>query len=296
MAKEYINGVFLNTEECKYNQRKKLYIDKNGVLLGTETMVSTSQLFSDKGNELSDLSKDRIRREKWNKDLDEMYGFSGNYQQKGIKENPLDRSKRRAKKQIKDFILCGNFDCFVTLTLDKEKISRTDYNEVIKKMNTFLGHKVQRNGLRYLGVAELHKNGGIHFHFLMNKGSLNLCDSGTVSVPDHKKPIKVSTADRYKIAESDRHKVYNLCDWGFGFSTAIDCYGSLMSVANYICKYITKADEKIGGRWYYSGGSLVKPVVQYSNSDYDKALNYDWEYDCGYGTIKCKMECMENED
>lgn len=97
MAKEYINGVFLNAKECKYNQRKKLYIDKNGVLLGTETMVSTSQLFSDKGNELSDLSKDRIRREKWNKDLDEMYGFSGNYQQKGIKENPLDRSKRRAK-------------------------------------------------------------------------------------------------------------------------------------------------------------------------------------------------------
>lgn len=69
-----------------------------------------------------------------------------------------------------------------------------------------------------------------------------------------------------------------------------------MSVANYICKYITKADEKIGGRWYYSGGSLVKPVVQYSNSGYDKALNYDWEYDCGYGTIKCKMECMKNEN
>ena len=139
MAKEYINGVFLNTKECKYNQRKKLYIDKNGVLLGTETMVSTSQLFSDKGNELSDLSKDRIRREKWNKDLDEMYGFSGNYQQKGIKENPLDRSKRRAKKQIKDFILCGNFDCFVTLTLDKEKISRTDYTSRMVDRNGMYG-------------------------------------------------------------------------------------------------------------------------------------------------------------
>ena len=73
-----------------------------------------------------------------------------------VKENPIERSKRRAKKQIKDLILCGNFDTFVTLTLDGEKIDRQDYGAVIKKVNAYLNNRVKRDGLRYLGVADRH--------------------------------------------------------------------------------------------------------------------------------------------
>lgn len=193
------------------------------------------------------------------------------------------------KKQIKDLILCGNFDTFVTLTLDGEKIDRQDYGAVIKKVNAYLNNRVKRDGLRYLGVAERHKKGGIHFHFLVNGSALKLADSGTVSVQGKKRPIKIATADRQNIPLEQRHIVYNVTDWSLGFSTAIECYGDVMSVSAYVCKYITKADEKIGGRWYYSGGKLCKPVVQYGNADYTTAPQ-DWEYDTGYNKLKCRLE------
>lgn len=38
---------------------------------------------------------------------------------------------------------------------------------------------------------------------------------------------------------------------------------------NYTCKYISKEQEKIGGRWYYSGGDLRKPDVILADVDYD---------------------------
>ena len=37
----------------------------------------------------------------------------------------------------------------------------------------------------------------------------------------------------------------------------------------YVCKYITKAQEKIGGRWYYSGGELNRPRVEFLDLPFD---------------------------
>ena len=290
MLSEYLNGHILTTDECRYNQRKKMYINEYGELLACEVMTSTSKCFSDGGNELCEMSVKRKRHDENQKLLEQMhYELYNEPVKPAFKENPLERSKRRAKKQIKDLILCGNFDTFITLTLDGEKIDRNDYNAVIKKVNSYLNNRVKRDGLRYLGVAEMHKNGGIHFHFLVNGSALKLVDSGTVSVQGKKRPIKVATADRQGIPLTERHIVYNVSDWTLGFSTAIACYGDVLSVANYVCKYITKAETKIGGRWYYSGGKLIKPVVQYCNEDYNTAPT-DWEYDTGYNKLKCRME------
>ncbi len=290
MLSKYLNGHILTTEDCRFNQRKKLYINQQGELLAVEVMTSTSKCFSDGGNELSEMSVKRKRHQDNQKLIEQMhYELYNEPVQPVVKENPIERSKRRAKKQIKDLILCGNFDTFVTLTLDSEKIDRQDYGAVIKKVNAYLNNRVKRDGLRYLGVAERHKKGGIHFHFLVNGSALKLADSGTVSVQGKKRPIKIATADRQNIPLEQRHTVYNVTDWSLGFSTAIACYGDVMSVSAYVCKYITKADEKIGGRWYYSGGKLCKPVVQYGNADYTTAPQ-DWEYDTGYNKLKCRLE------
>ena len=40
----------------------------------------------------------------------------------------------------------------------------------------------------------------------------------------------------------------------------------------YVTKYITKAAEKVGGRWYYSGGDLVRPVVEYTSMAFSEVL------------------------
>ena len=48
-----------------------------------------------------------------------------------------------------------------------------------------------------------------------------------------------------------------------GDSTAIKLYGDYAKAVSYVVKYIGKEQEKIGGRWYYSGGKLGRPTVTY---------------------------------
>lgn len=270
--------------ECKYNQRDKYFVDKNGELIHLETMVAKRFIFNPDNVKL--FNGERIRaKEKWEKELDEMYGYSGNVKLLS-NENPVERSKRRAKKAVSDYILCNDFDVFCTLTVDPKMIDSKDYNAVIKKLNTFLDNRVRRKGLFYVGVPELHKKGGLHFHFLANRPALKLIDSGTVSCKGYKKPIKITTADKYKIPIEDRKTVYNISDWGFGFTTAINLYGDKTAVANYVGKYITKGDTKVGGRWYYSGGNLNKPFYKYSRVSYDDVKNYDYDFLCNGGEFK----------
>jgi hypothetical protein len=119
-------------------------------------------------------------------------------------------------------------------------------------------------------VVEFHKDKkGLHFHVLCND-KLRLVDSGTVSVPDRKKPIKTTTADKYKIAVADRKIVFNISDWKYGFSTAIEITGDpgRVKVARYLQKYLAKQTERPGGRWYYSGGDLLRPQYKYCLDDF----------------------------
>lgn len=179
----------------------------------------------------------------------------------------IARSKARANAKIRDLILCNQFDYFVTLTLSPDKVNRADYSAVIKRLNNYLGNRVKRNGLYYVGVPELHKKGGFHFHFLMND-CLALEDSGTVIRPSGGRPVRAETARKQGFKLGDCRTVYNLKDWKIGFTTAIALYGDRRAIAAYVGKYITKG-EKVGGRWYYSGGDLRRPEYYYFNTDFD---------------------------
>lgn len=159
----------------------------------------------------------------------------------------LERAKRRARVAVRDLGLCNDFRYFVTLTLDQGKIDRYDPKEVVRHLNHWLDNNVRRRGLRYVLVPEHHKDGAIHFHGFFND-ALEAVDSG------HK--------------DKKGHTVYNLPGWGWGFSTAIALYGERAAAVAYCCKYIAKAQEKIGGRWYYSGGDLRKPDVEWCDVDY----------------------------
>ncbi|MBQ9737510.1 MAG: hypothetical protein IJV86_03820, partial [Clostridia bacterium] len=59
-------------------------------------------------------------------------------------------------------------------------------------------------------------------------------------------------------------------------------------VANYIVKYITKGTKKVGGRWYYSGGDLLKPLYQYAYVSFDEVTDYDYDFECDGGNFKIK--------
>lgn len=192
------------------------------------------------------------------------------------------RSVRRARKAVRDIARSNDWAYFVTLTLSPDRVDRYDFAAIWKHLRHWLGNCVRRKGLAYLLVPEHHKDGAIHFHGFFND-ALEAVDSGTMSVPGRKAPVKVrSEAQRAAFERMGGHTVYNLPDWGWGFSTAIQLYGERDAAISYVCKYIGKEmggpdsqlgiPEKIGGRWYYSGGALERPAVEWFDVDLR-----DWE-------------------
>lgn len=289
MSTKYLpKGIYQPISDSKYNARYKYITAPDGSLALYEEMYCNRFIFNP--HHVEEHNKEqRLQRQAWDCQLDEMYGYGHKFTpDKGVSKNDnIQRSKRRAKSVLLDYALCNNFDCFVTLTLSSEKIDRTDYKAVISRLNAFLDNRVRRQGLRYVAVPELHRDGAIHFHLLCND-VLKVVDSGTVIRPTGGKPVKVATAIRQGFKLDECRKVYNISDWTLGFSTMYHTYGDVRAVANYIVKYITKGNEKVGGRWYYSGGKLLKPFYQYDYVSFDDVKDYDFDFDCDGGNFKIK--------
>lgn len=181
----------------------------------------------------------------------------------------LDRARRRAAAKLRDIARCTPFRWFVTLTFAPEKVNRYDPAEIIRKMRSWLDNRVRRNGLAYVLVPELHKDGAVHFHGFFNDSDIGFVDSGTLKVDRCKAPRRPrSEKQRQEWLAACAKPVYNIADWQFGFSTAMEIYGDYNAAIGYCCKYIGKQSEKIGGRWYYSGGALSLPEVDYIDCDF----------------------------
>lgn len=153
------------------------------------------------------------------------------------------RAMRRARKNLRLLSLCNRFDTFLTLTLNPDEIDRHDIKAVTKRLNVWLDNRVRRKGLRYVLVPELHKDGAIHFHGLVNGEALKLKPSGHY--------------------DKAGREIFNVTDWKLGFTTAVKLDENYERAVNYVGKYITKQTGEgkgpIGGRWYYHGGDLAQP-------------------------------------
>lgn len=256
------NNLFCFSEsEVKHNARVKYYINPDGSSYPVELMVCNNSIFIEEGFERRFLNRKTSTNTK------------------KPNNSSIEQAVNRARKNLYDLIRCNNFKWFVTLTFNDEIVERSNYNAVVKKFNQWTSNRVKRNGLCYVAVIERHhKSNGLHFHVLTNE-VVTLSDSGTVKCHGRKKPIKASTADRYNIPISDRKTVYNISDWSYGFSTAIEITDDEKGekVAAYLKKYLTKDFEKIGGRYYYSGGLLARPLYTYTDTDfYDIEPTYEF--------------------
>lgn len=238
-----------------YNTRIKLIENENGQLVPIQVMVCNRQIFAP-GFEIRTDTENKNKRSR---------------EKEQPSETRTDKAQKRAAAKLRDYIVCNpDMHIFFTLTFSAEKVNRDNYKATQNVVNRWFDNRVRRHGLKYVAVAEYHKDGkSVHYHGLCND-SCKLSDSGTVRVIGHKKPIKVATANRYKIKDEDRQTVYNISDWNYGFSTALRCTGSILAVAHYIGKYITKqGDNRVGGRYYYHSNNLKTPRYDYKNMDYD---------------------------
>lgn len=187
----------------------------------------------------------------------------------------LARAMRRARVQVRDYCLSTPMAWFVTLTLDPRKVDRYDVAAMTRKLNMWLNHMVTRRGLAYVMIPELHKDGAIHYHALMTD-CLEAVDSGTIIPSGQDRPRRpINISQRCRWLQHGGRVVYNLPEWPYGYTTALRLSGNYEHAVNYVCKYITKghddlrAGSKVGGRWYYHGGKLGKPVIEYYDSDFE---------------------------
>lgn len=267
----------VSADECKFNTRIKFYPNEYGDLVPVEKMVVNDYIFNPHNVEYAR-----------NSNLPKVVNYDGAYISEYYEADNAERALRRAKAKLYDYIRCNlDLSYFLTLTISGEFLERENYEAVIKTTSQWLGNRVRRNGLKYVGVVERHhKSNGLHFHFMVND-SLQLVDSGTVKCKGRKRPIKCETADRYKIPLCDRKIVYNCPEWSYGFTTAIKITDddNHIKTAHYLCKYLTKDFDKIGGRYYYSGGKLDKPVFRYLNDSF-KDVDESYSFSVGGRNFK----------
>ena len=216
---------------------------------------------------------------------------------------PDDRAERRARRRVRDLSLSNKFDYFVTLTLDKSKVDRYDAAAVGAKLRRWLSNQVQRKGLQYILVPELHQDGAIHFHGFFNS-ALPVVESGTfTNVPDERRsgkrrsrPAKPrSNAQRLRWLEAGAQPVYNLPAWPLGFSTAVRLYGDYPAAVAYVCKYVSKDGQKIGGRWFYSGGGLAEPVDVPVEATVDEIAAIDGAYYSELPGIRLRLAAVRGD-
>lgn len=143
-------------------------------------------------------------------------------------EAEANRCKAQSAKVSKDMVYnlarANDWEYFITLTFDREKVEADNYNAVTKKLQNFLDNLRKRKckDMKYLIVPELHKDGK-HYHFhglLANCDGMSFVDSG--------------------LKTKDGLTIYNMADWHVGFTTATKVKDT-QRVCSYIAKYITKA-------------------------------------------------------
>lgn len=249
-----LSGKFrASVNELKTNARVKYLPDDDGNYVPKSMTVFDRPVFMPDGWELSDLSDSKSKHKKTKSSQCE-------------DEENRRKSYSRARNNLFDLLLCTpSLDCFVTLTFSPEEINRQDYSEIVKRISVWLDNRVRRHGLKYVLVPEYHKDGeSVHFHGLMNFEALN-----TVRAVNQKEGSKYFGAE---LSDDKGRPIYNIKDFPFGHTTVIPIDGEngREACAKYCYKYIIKSGgQKVGGRYYLSGGKLGRPRYEYINFDFD---------------------------
>lgn len=186
----------------------------------------------------------------------------------------IERSLRRTRKKLSDYILCNTFELFITFTF---ATNRQDIEEKRRQMSNWLRNQRKCNGkFDYIIVPELHKDKqSLHFHALFNGycGSIKQAINPKTELPlfNHGQPV------------------YVLPEYTLGFNNAkriVSDNDSQERVASYVRKYITKDTPLFYGKQrYWASKDLKLPIIQNNPEKWYLAYKPDWEIENEFGRI-----------
>ncbi|RYF28950.1 MAG: hypothetical protein EOO17_03370 [Chloroflexi bacterium] len=170
-------------------------------------------------------------------------------------DESLQRSVRRSRTMINDYVHCNEFDLFITFTFDPKKVNRYDLTACYLKMQGWLWRthrKYKDSDFRYVIVPEKHKDGAIHFHALIG---------------GYDGPLK-----KTNVIQNNK-RVYNVSSFRFGFTNAQYLDDDKQKAIAYLCKYITKDMVMVSNRRrYWSSRNLQKPI-SFRNKIYEMGIS-----------------------
>lgn len=197
--------------------------------------------------------------------------------------NSMNASLRRTKIAMNMLLEMNDFDWFATLTFDKEKIDRTNDEEVFNAYKKYIDNtKKKFPSLGYMCIPERHEDNCIHFHLLINgmtPKQLGLVNSGKVCCSWATLKNKIAskeyferTKHEHELTETDGLPVYNITTFPFGYTT-VTKIASRERCNSYVKKYVEKAlgsTEIFKKRFYYSSNLKVPSIV-------DRLVGADFE-------------------
>lgn len=148
-------------------------------------------------------------------------------------------SVSRLKSRVQELILCNQWNCFVTFTLDKTKRERNslDSFDALTRHLKYI-RQVRCPELRFMLLLEQHKNGCYHGHSLMYLPADFIADEFIINDNGYFEWVDISSR--------------------FGYMS-IKPYDGTLRACNYVTKYVTK--DLIPGRVLRTSKGLNKPYV-----------------------------------
>lgn len=263
-------GFDLLTGSELYNTKTKIYPDGKKNIIYSNRQIFHPEIEKEDTNEESEEEDCEVRRSAQDDQVDDGTDTGTDA---GTESNAVsivrDDVLKRNRERVFDIVYCNRWDWFLTITFDPKQVDFTNVPQVMNNLRIWLSNRVQRDGLRYILVPErFKKTNGIHCHALINN-AVDTTYSGRIRIG--KKSVPEEICKQKRIAYSDADKIFNVDDWKYGFSTALPISDNSGKLSVYLTKYITKGNDRIFGRYYWSSRNLVRePYIEYSNTPYDE--------------------------
>lgn len=253
---EFLDGTQYRLYETPVTEKQYMYMEKNVIQSNRIDEKIKRHVWTPYGEFATEVDKLEVMT------IDEIIAR---------KRRSISNSTNRAKTMVYNYARSNSWEYFITLTFDKTKIDRYDYDSCSKAVRQWLNNikKKYAPNLKYLIVPEMHElksreeKRAWHFHGL-------IADVGT---------MKFVRAVNYHTLEEmitpSGLPIYNMKSYKLGFTTATPIQDTAKA-SGYITKYITKelTMHAKGFRRYYPSANLDLPKRTYYFLRDDEKLEF----------------------